>query len=150
MRNFRQALASPHPVLIHRVGAVRNSFGGPMTQKLARFVAIVGLAVTVPACALSLRNPDIVDLQRHPGRYQDRTVSISGVVTQSWGVPLVPFKMYKVDDGTGQVTVLSQGLRTPATGEHVRVRGKVQDVATFGGRALGLHIREDTLYVKRD
>src|SRR5438132_9906150 len=121
-----------------------------MREKLTRFVAIVGLALTVPACALSLRNPDIADLQRHPGRYQDRTVSVSGVVTQSWGVPLVPYRMYKIDDGTGQVTVLSQGLRMPATGEHVRVRGKVADVATFGGRPIGLHIREDSMYVKRD
>jgi hypothetical protein len=121
-----------------------------MTDKLIRFAAIVGLAMTLPACALSVRNPDIVDLQRHPARYQDRTVSVSGTVTESWGVPLVPFKMYKVDDGTGQVTVISQGLRTPATGEHVRVKGKVEDVATFGGRPLGLHIREDSIYVKRD
>jgi DNA/RNA endonuclease YhcR with UshA esterase domain len=96
-----------------------------------------------------MRNPDIADLQRHPGRYHDRTVSVSGVVTSSWGVPLVPFRFYKIDDGTGQVTVLSQNTRMPATGEHVRVRGRVEDVAMFGGRALGLHLREEDLYVKR-
>ena len=117
--------------------------------KLSRFLALAALALTVQACAVSLHNPDIVDLQRHPGRYTDRTVSVSGVVTSSWGVPLVPFRFYKVDDGTGQVTVLSQSPRMPATGEHVRVKGKVQDVAVFGGRALGLHIREEDLYVKR-
>ena len=101
------------------------------------------------ACALSLRNPDIVEIQRHPGRYQDRVVSVSGIVTTSWGVPLVPFRFYKVSDGTGEVTVLSQGLRMPATGEHVRVRGRVEDVAVIGGRPLGLHIKEDDLYVRR-
>ena len=120
-----------------------------MTTYLKRFVVIGALAGLTSGCALSLRSPDIADLQRHPGRYQDRTVSVSGTVTQSWGVPFVPFRMYKVDDGTGQVTILSQSLRTPATGEHVRVKGKVQDVAMFGGRAVGLHIREDSLYVKR-
>ena len=120
-----------------------------MTTHLKRFVVISALAGLTTGCALSLRSPDIADLQRHPGRYQDRTVSVSGTVTQSWGVPFVPFRMYKVDDGTGQVTVLSQSMRTPATGEHVRVKGKVQDVAMFGGRAVGLHIREDSLYVKR-
>src|SRR4030095_1705333 len=112
-------------------------------------LAVVALATTLGGCALSLRNPDIADLQRHPGRYQDRTVSVSGVVTSSWGVPLVPFRFYKVDDGTGQVTVLSQSSRMPATGEHVRVRGRVQDVAMFGGRAVGLHLREEDLYVRR-
>jgi len=110
---------------------------------------VIALAATLSACAISLRNPNVSDLQRHPGRYQDRTVSISGVVTSSWGLPLVPFRFYKVDDGTGEVTVLSDGLRMPATGEHVRVRGRVQDVAILGGRPLGLHLREEGLYVKR-
>jgi hypothetical protein len=121
-----------------------------MTAYLKRFALLVALAGLTSACALSLRNPDIADLQRHPGRYYDRTVSVSGTVTTSWGLPLMPFRFYKVDDGTGEVTVLSQGLRMPARGEHVRVKGKVADVANVGGRALGLHLREESLYVKRD
>jgi hypothetical protein len=46
--------------------------------------------------------------------------------------------------------VLSEGYRMPANGERVRVKGRVQDVAVLGGRALGLHLREEGLYVKRD
>jgi hypothetical protein len=120
-----------------------------MTRHLTRLLVITALVGLTSACAMSLRNPDIADLQRHPGRYHDRTVSVSGVVTSSWGVPLVPFRMYKVDDGTGEVTILSQSSRMPATGEHVRVKGRVEDIAMLGGRALGLHIREEGLYVKR-
>lgn len=119
-----------------------------MVQR-ARFFAILALAVTLSGCAVSLRNPDIADLQRHPGRYQDRSVSVSGVVTSSWGLPLLPFRFYKVDDGTGEVTVLSESSRMPATGEHVRVKGRVQEVAVLGGRPLGLHLREEDLYFKR-
>jgi hypothetical protein len=37
----------------------------------------------------------------------------------------------------------------PGTGEHVRVKGRVQDVAVLGGKPLGLHLREEDLYVKR-
>jgi hypothetical protein len=120
-----------------------------MTNRIARFVTAAALGVATASCALSLRNPNISDLQRHPARYQDRTVSVSGVVTNSWGLPLVPFRMYKVDDGTGQVTIISQGLRTPAQGEHVRVKGRVGDLAILGGRPLGLHLREESLYVSR-
>ena len=120
-----------------------------MTRHLTRLLVITALVGLTSACALSLRNPDIADLQRHPARYHDRTVSVSGVVTSSWGVPLVPYRMYKVDDGTGEVTILSQSSRMPATGEHVRVKGRVEDIAMLGGRALGLHIREEGLYVKR-
>ena len=121
-----------------------------MISHLKRLVAVTALVGMSSACALSMRNPDIADLQRHPGRYTNHTVSVSGVVTSSWGVPLVPYRMYKVDDGTGEVTVLSQSSRMPSKGERVRVKGRVQDVAMFGGRALGLHIREEGLYVKRD
>jgi len=100
-------------------------------------------------CALATRRPSIAELKYNPGRYQDKTVSIDGVVTSSWGVPLVPFKLYKVDDGTGEVTVVAQNGRTPTKGSHVRVKGRVGDVATFGGQALGLHIQQTDLDFKR-
>jgi hypothetical protein len=116
---------------------------------MGKFVVVLSLGVMLGGCAVSLRNPDIADLQRHPGRYQDHTVSINGVVTTSWGLPLVPFRFYKVDDGTGEVTVLSDGRRMPATGERVRVRGRVEDVAVIGGRPLGLHLREQDVYIRR-
>src|SRR5437868_8226376 len=116
---------------------------------MGKFLIVASLGLMLGGCAVSLRNPDIADLQRHPGRYQDRTVSINGVVTSSWGLPLVPFRFYKVDDGTGEVTVLSDGRRMPATGERVRVRGRVEDVAVIGGRPLGLHLREEDIYIKR-
>ena len=115
----------------------------------SRLSLVVSLVALTSGCALSLRHPDIADLRRHPGRYQDRTVSIQGVVTTSWGVPLLPFRFYRVDDGTGQVVVLSEGLRTPGAGERVRVKGRVQDVAVLGGQAMGLHLREESIYVKR-
>ena len=95
VRNFRQALASPHPVQVSRFGAATFQIGADMNtalSKLSRFVAMVVLAVVVPGCAVALRSPSISELQRHPGRYQDHTVSVSGVVTTSWGLPLVPFR----------------------------------------------------------
>ncbi len=98
---------------------------------------------------MSLRNPHVADLRDNPGRYQHHVVSIDGVVTSSWGLPMVPFRLYKVDDGTGEVTVLSQGNRIPTRGARVRVRGRVDDVAVLGGQAVGLHVREEQLYVKR-
>jgi hypothetical protein len=120
-----------------------------MTHKLSRVLLAVVVATLASGCAMSLRSPNISELKDHPGRYTDRTVSVSGVVTSSWGVPLVPFRFYKVDDGTGELTVVSGSTRMPARGEHVRVKGKVQDVAVLGGRAVGLHIREQDLHVKR-
>ena len=116
---------------------------------MRRFLSIVVLVGVTSGCALSLRTPNISEIKSRPSRYQDRTVSVNGVVTSSWGAPLVPFRFYKVDDGTGEITVLSQNTRMPGTGEHVRVKGRVEDIAMLGGRAVGLHLREEDLYIKR-
>ena len=79
------------------------------------------------------------------------TVTVDGTVTGAWGVPLVPFKMYKVDDGTGEITVLSRGgNRTPVRGSHVKVKGVVRDVAVFNGMPLGLHLEERDLDIRRN
>jgi hypothetical protein len=116
---------------------------------LLRCVAAIALTLVVSGCALAVRHPTVAELKYNPGRYYDRTVSVQGVVTSSWGVPLVPFQFYKVDDGTGEVTVIANDGRTPVRGARVRVRGRVEQLAMIGGRSLGLHIREDRLHVER-
>jgi hypothetical protein len=121
-----------------------------MMVRTARLAATIIVALGLSACAGVLRNPHIADLRENPGRYQNRSVDIEGTVTTSWGVPLVPLRLYRVDDGTGEVTVLSQGSRTPTRGARVKVRGRVEDVGVLGGQALGLHLREQELHVKRN
>lgn len=118
-------------------------------SSIVRVAVLLVLAASFSACALTMRRPSVAELKYNPGRYYDKTVAIDGVVTSAWGVPLVPFKMYKVNDGTGEVTVIAQDGRTPTKGAHVRVKGKVNEVATFGGQSLGLHIRQTDLDFKR-
>jgi hypothetical protein len=120
-----------------------------MTLKIGRLVSTLTLGVLLTGCALSARRPSVAELKYNPGRYQDRTVAIDGVVTSSWGVPLMPFRLYKVNDGTGEVTIVSQGGRVPTKGAHVRVKGRVSDIATLGGQAIGLHLQQTDLDFKR-
>jgi hypothetical protein len=119
-----------------------------MRQAVARTSLLLAVLAVSTACAYSLRSASVADLRNNPGRYQHRTVSINGVVTNAYSVPFMPYQAYRVDDGTGEVTVLSQNRRTPTRGAHVRVKGKIEDVAVFGGQSLGLHLREEDLYVK--
>lgn len=112
-----------------------------------RLVVVAVLLASSVACAL--RSPRIADIQYNPGRYQNRVVNINGIVTTSWGLPLVPFKFYKVDDGSGEVTVLSNGNRLPGRGARVQVRGRVDEVAMFGGQSVGLHVKEERLRIRR-
>lgn len=119
--------------------------------RIARAFSAFSLVIAISACAGTLRNPDIADVKQNAGHYSDRTVTVDGTVTSSWGVPLVPFKMYKVDDGTGEITVLSRGgNRTPSKGSRVKVKGVVRDVAMFNGTPLGLHLEERDLDIRRN
>jgi len=121
---------------------------GAQMRQLRWSLILVALAVmTTAACAL--RSPSIADLQYTPGRYYDHSVNVEGVVTSSWGVPLVPLRFYKVGDSSGEITVVSDGSRVPPRGARVRVRGKVTEFGTLGGRSLGLHLREQSLHVLR-
>jgi hypothetical protein len=120
-----------------------------MTRSITRLLALLALAAIVSGCALTARRTSVAELKYNPARYHNKTVSIDGVVTSSWGVPLVPFKLYKVDDGTGEMTVVAQNGRTPSKGARVRVRGRVSDVATFGGQSVGLHLEQRDVDFKR-
>jgi len=115
---------------------------------MVRTLTPVVIAISLLAgCALS-GNPKIADIKYNPGKYQNHTVTVNGVVTSSWGVPLVPIKLYKVDDGTGEVTVVSHNGRTPSKGSRVSVKGRVNDFATFGGQSVGLHLEQENLKFK--
>src|SRR4051812_7204882 len=145
MRNFRQALASRIPDFLagrSRSGAVFELWAtGEMSMtKLSRLsVALLG-ALLITGCAA--RGVRIADLQDRPDKYDNRTVAVNGVVTTSWGVPLVAFQLYKVDDGTGEITVLARSGHAPRKGARVQVKGRVNEIGSFGGQSVGLHIEE--------
>ena len=105
-------------------------------------VVLLGIAL-VAGCAA--RGVKIAELKDQPGKYDDKKVSITGVVTTSWGIPLVPFQLYKVDDGTGEITVIPRQGRAHGKGARVRVKGRVSEVGNFGGNSIGLHIQEEDL-----
>ena len=148
MRKFRQALASPHSgfnthdlaatISLCRLSRLREN---NMTRA-SLLVAAVLFAVFTAACA---SGASVGQLKTNPGRYVDRNVTVHGTVTSSWGIPLVPLKMYQVDDGTGEILVVSDDNRVPSRGARVRVTGKVSEFAVLGGRSIGLHLRERDL-----
>jgi hypothetical protein len=114
--------------------------------KASRLVlALVG-ALLISGCAL--RTVHVAQLKDQPARYYNKTVTVKGVVTKSWGLPLVPFQFYSIDDGTGQITVIGHQGRVPPTGSRVDVKGRVQELAAFGGQSLGLHLDETKRKIK--
>ena len=114
--------------------------------KAPRFVLALFGALLISGCAA--RSVHVAQLKDQPARYYNKTVSVNGVVTRSWGLPLVPFQFYSVDDGTGQITVIGHSGRVPSTGTRVNVKGRVNELASFGGQSLGLHLDETKRKIK--
>ena len=106
---------------------------------------VMGLVIAASAlggaCA-SMGSRSISEVQTNPGKFADKTVTVEGVVTTSWGIPLVPFKVYRVSDGSGEMLVISDNARIPGKNARVRVRGEVEEFVLIGGRSFGLHLRE--------
>lgn len=113
----------------------------------APFALVAFGAVLAVGCA---SGASINQLKTNPGRYIDRNVTVSGTVTSSWGIPFVPLKVYQIEDGTGEMTIVADNdRRIPSRGANVRVTGRVQEFAVVGGRSIGLHLRERDLdYVR--
>src|SRR4026207_386207 len=102
MRNFRQALASPHPggrIHDHVATVSQFSGGSEAMTKLSRLfsIAVVGAVLTTGCAARGVR---IAELKDRPDKYDRKTVSVEGVVTRSIGAGLlgqvVPFQTYTV------------------------------------------------------
>ena len=105
---------------------------------------MVAAAAMSGACA-SMGSRSISEVQTNPGKFHDKTVTVEGVVTTSFGIPLVPFKVFRVSDGSAEMLVISDGDRIPGKNARVRVRGEVQEFALLGGRSFGLHLREKSI-----
>src|SRR4029453_10462113 len=106
---------------------------------------VLGLMIAAGAlrgpCA-SMGSRSISEVKTNPGKFHDKTVTVEGVVTTSFGIPFVPYKVFRVSDGSAEMLVISDDSRIPSKDARVRVRGTVQEVGLFGGRSFGLHIRE--------
>ena len=109
---------------------------------------VLGLMIAVAAlggaCA-SMGQRSVSEVKTNPGKFHDKTVTVEGVVTTSFGIPLVSFKVYRVSDGAEEILVISDDSRTPSKNARVRVRGEVKEVGLFGGRSFGLHLREKSI-----
>ena len=122
-----------------------------MTKLFRLWSVVILTAVLAAGCAA--HGVRIAQLKDRPDKYDRKTVSVEGVVTRSVGAgflgQIVPFQGYTVDDGSGEITVLSRSSRVPPrTGARIKVNGQVNELGVFGGRSIGLHLQENDRKIK--
>jgi len=82
----------------------------------------------------------IANINRDPGRYAGKEVTIAGEVHGSFGA--LGTGVFEVDDGTGRLWVLSENFGVPGDGARVAVTGTIQQGVSFGGKNFATILRE--------
>jgi hypothetical protein len=98
-------------------------------------LALLSLALT--GCPERIR---IGDLERDPGRYSNREVTVAGRVTRSYGA--AGAGIYEVDDGTGKIWVATEKYGVPSKDTYIGVTGRVVPGVTWAGKNYANGMRE--------
>ncbi|MBU1689387.1 MAG: hypothetical protein KJ958_05085 [Gammaproteobacteria bacterium] len=83
----------------------------------------------------------VKEIMTSPAQFEGKEVRVKGKVKDIVKVPLVDLKLYVLDDGSGEVTVVA-GESLPAVNETVTVKGVVESMVIMGGESIGLRIKE--------
>jgi hypothetical protein len=106
------------------------------TSTAALLTSLALLLIFVAGCETA----KIGDINRDPGRYAGKEVTISGRVINSFGA--LGEGAFELEDGSGSIWVLSAGFGVPVQGAHVKVTGRVEEGVTFAGKGFGIVLRE--------
>ena len=82
----------------------------------------------------------IEKINRDPGRYAGKEVTIAGRVTNSFGA--LGTGVFELEDGTGRMWVVSEKYGVPSKDSYVGVSGKVVPGLTYNGRNYGTGMQE--------
>ena len=111
-----------------------------MLAKTGKIALAVILAAGIMVLAGCPTQTSIADINRDPGRFAGKNVSIHGRVSDSFGA--LGNGVFQIDDGSGRMWIYSQNFGVPANGSNVGVTGRVEQGFAFGGRNFGVILRE--------
>jgi len=102
---------------------------------------LAGLSVLSGCDYLPFGQTPVKEIVAAPAQFEGKEIRIRGKVKDGVKIPLLNLGMYVVDDGSGEVTVITLD-KLPAVGDTVNVKGLVESTAILEGQAIGLRIRE--------
>jgi len=120
-----------NPTRTNTDGRARPGIGFPILSVLLAALLVGGCASVTP----------IGELLDDPGHYDGETVRVEGDVQGSAGA--LGIGGYVIDDGTGSLTVISEGGTPPRDGARVKVKGVFEALFTFGSESLAV-LREES------
>ena len=106
----------------------------------ARVLSVFMLAFGILLLAGCPPRESIAKINRDPGRFMGREVTIAGRVVDSYGA--MGRGAFLLDDRTGSMWVLAGHYGVPGAGAKVAVSGYVEQGFTMGGRNFATILRE--------
>ena len=107
-----------------------------MQKTTAALVALLASVLLLAGCPTTR----ISDIQKDPGKYMNKEITVSGKVSSSYG--MLGMGMFQVNDGSGSIWVLSENYGVPGQGNSVDVTGQLVQTASFGGKSFSNVLRE--------
>jgi len=109
-------------------------------NRTCKFALASVLAAAILLLAGCPTQTSISEINRDPGRFSGKEVSIHGQVSDSFGA--LGNGVFQLDDGTGKIWVYSQNYGVPGNGSKISVTGKIEQGFAFGGRNFGVILRQ--------
>ena len=106
-----------------------------------RFILALLLSLLLSACNLPFGYTDIVEITKNPATVEGKEFKIKGRVIDVTKLPLVATTFFMVRDESGEIVVFTTA-NPPGLGQEVALRGRVENMAIFGGNAIGVHLVE--------
>jgi hypothetical protein len=120
---------------LHRRNIVtRNS---STFARIAAITLLVGGTLLLAACP---PRESIQSINRDPGRFRGREITVAGRVVNSFAVMGVG--AFEIDDGTGRLWVISDKYGVPGRDAGIAVTGRIEQGLAFGGRNFATVLRE--------
>jgi hypothetical protein len=98
------------------------------------------LLAPLAALALGCGSARIRDVLERPAEFEGKTVSVSGTVVEATN--LLVLRFYKVDDGTGQIAVITKKA-VPSKGARVTATGTVRQAFAIGEDRLTVLVESE-------
>ena len=111
---------------------------------------LLGLILSIAFLAAACEEASISKIQNNPSKYYNKEVGFVGTVSDAYGFSVLGQGggIYKVDDGSGSIWVVSQNGGVPTKGTRIGVKGRVQNGVNWNGKNYGLGVIETGRRVK--
>lgn len=109
---------------------------------MKKIILLIFLAgVLLAGCDYLPIYTSIKEVVTTPANYEGKEVRIRGTVKNVTKIPIVDFKMFILEDDSGQINVITNEA-LPAVNDKVAVKGIVETTALIGGQSIGLRVKE--------